>query len=518
MEYLQSLSSKLVEEHFIDRVRSPERHRVIFQSKRPNGAPSVQIFLDAVAVQCHLDLALISYIRIPSTPNNGGIDDLVYRGGLSNPPSVFRTMATSINDLPVEIITRIITIGCEDLPDRLYYASERRKLKPLALVASMVCQDWHSIVMARSNYHLWSTKLLLAFLGGYSYFDTTEEIAKFRDLLSKSSLGDLDLDLRFPGLLEDPSSLVERLFLHTFTFLVPYSHQIRRLTIGSRPTRAVISILYSLKPLTRLEEFKLYFFRPGTYGLTVRRVHDWRYRLANIGPIDCQWTAARCRYAIGDSRGETRFPDHISSITLDFDETLIAKWSDIAMLLKENPRLKTLSLGPFILKDAPPVSSESHGDHESKPSETQILLEFLEVVDVRADIGTLFTFMTYLRLPRIESLDLDILDTKDFDVQPIPGPPKDSPPPLRVSSLRVLELLFHEKTWMKLHDSFIQTILPPSMTAVVLRFAEEVSECHPLHPAPADTSPQFIRPVVSTLISASEALSLIGWVFSRDGT
>ncbi len=183
-------------------------------------------------------------------------------------------LATSIADLPREIVNRIITIGCEDIPPLDTYESESRRLDPFARTASVVCREWRSLVFARSNYHLWTARLIL-FEQRISH-DITAGISRFKHALSESLLSNLDLSLK----LSDDDELVERLIVHAFALVAPYSHQIRSITIRSRPLRALVSILNNLRPLPRLAKMELRFSHLG--NLWTRRPRMYSHLIRTV--------------------------------------------------------------------------------------------------------------------------------------------------------------------------------------------------------------------------------------------
>ncbi len=115
---------------------------------------------------------------------------------------------------------------------------------------SLVCKEWHALVHAPSNYHLWRTKAALYYIPPESG-DIAKDISLFARVLSTSQLSDLDLLLGIPEL-ETDDRLIERLMLHALSLLFPYRRQLRSIRIESRPLRAILSILIALRPLPRL--------------------------------------------------------------------------------------------------------------------------------------------------------------------------------------------------------------------------------------------------------------------------
>ncbi len=91
---------------------------------------------------------------------------------------------------------------------------------------------------------------------GSSSSGISDNISRFKYLLSESRLSDLDVWMIFPM---DNNYFVMRLMLHAFALLAPYSHQIRILRLWSQPLRALLSILNDFKPLPRLASLNLEF-------------------------------------------------------------------------------------------------------------------------------------------------------------------------------------------------------------------------------------------------------------------
>src|ERR1700761_7119274 len=71
--------------------------------------------------------------------------------------------------------------------------AQRRKMKLFARAASHVCGRWHSIAHARSNCHLWVTRISLISL----FEDMCVQLARLRTDLSRSNGSDLDVKLIF---------------------------------------------------------------------------------------------------------------------------------------------------------------------------------------------------------------------------------------------------------------------------------------------------------------------------------
>ncbi len=402
------------------------------------------------------------------------------------------TATTLITDLPPEIMIRIITVGCEDIPDLLQdYDSRHRSLKPFAKTASLVCQQWHTLVHDRSNYHFWITRISLSPAGCYlwdtvrifsnSDLDMAQNISNFKDLLLKSRHSDLDLLLGIPG---EDQILDQRLMIHAMGMLGPYKSQIRTIFIRSAPLQAIVSVLDTLRPLPRLAIFSLHF---SSEDLISSPTYD---------ALFCHDNAALDLSAEGDCREvslanyglhkQIILPNNIFSLTLRFDLSIAINWSGIASLLRAHPRLTYLSLrfvAPMNALASPPCYSDESGLPE-------VCMRSLRKLELHADISTIFALMTLFHLPSVTSLNL-ILDSTGLAIRKYITP-SVAPPPI-LASLSSLTLTIYEQRWTVLHDRLIQAILPPSLQFVLLHFHEDAAKW--------TTSPRILGPICVPCLS-----------------
>ncbi len=373
-----------------------------------------------------------------------------------------------MSPLPTELVNRIITIGCEELPNNYsnFTQFKPRSLKEFARTASTVCREWRALVLSPSNYHLWSTHLALSRRRitsdtfEYGCDDIAMHISRFTDMLSNSRLSDLDLSLVFP--VDD--KLAESLMVHLLALIAPYSRQVRSFILHSHPLRKIVSVLQNMQPLPRLARFILYFsseelldqlddvfsFRPGSLtldlstGINCRDVDmgTWAFTGGIILPINS-----------------------ISTLSIRFDKTDVCEWRAIAMLLEAQPFLTSLSFTSLVLRDTP-TSSSGTGSVEA-------CLPHLHTLAMHSDISSTLTLMAHLSLPHLASLDLSMYS---FESNLHKVKPSDIILS-RLVRLRHLQLDLFEKTWTTLHDYLIQAMLPPRLEKLTVNFNERISKC-----------------------------------------
>lgn len=304
-----------------------------------------------------------------------------------------------MGSLPTEIIGRIIELGCEEIPQsRCQFRSKPRRLKPFVRVASNVCRDWRALVHTPPNDRLWYTRLVLSYLPdspGSSSSGISDNISRFKYLLSESRLSDLDVWMIFPM---DNNYFVMRLMLHAFALLAPYSHQIRILRLWSQPLRALLSILNDFKPLPRLASLNLEFpsteVIPSPYDfLSVDHVDSV---LDLSGESSCQ-EISLSRWG---HQGEFIFPCNASRLTIRFEYPGRVKWRHLEALFRKHHEFKILSLKYTELGGAPPLSSYT--------VQSGLCFRSLCFLGFFAGIGSILTVVTLIDLPCLTSLELYI--------------------------------------------------------------------------------------------------------------
>jgi hypothetical protein len=91
---------------------------------------------------------------------------------------------TGIHDIPVEVVARIIELGCNRNDDSAHQRKPswrpiQRQLKPFAKLAAAVCNEWNEIVHARSGYRFWFCSLVF---DGQTFLTTFSRDPNERDI------------------------------------------------------------------------------------------------------------------------------------------------------------------------------------------------------------------------------------------------------------------------------------------------------------------------------------------------
>ncbi len=393
-------------------------------------------------------------------------------------------MSMSITDLPLEIINRITTIGCEDIHTRGALRPVPRRLKRFAVTASLVCKEWHALVHAPSNYHLWHTLLTLFHFAPDSG-DIARDISQFANLLLGSQLSDLDLMLVFPGPeLETDDRLVERLMLHALSLLFPYHSQIRSIRIESQPRRAILSILNALESLPRLVLLSLessaeesvisphdgFPFEESAAVLDLCSEENFReVTLLNWGVI-----------------GEMRFPTNIHNLTFCMTNGSSIGWNDIARHLKWQSHLVSADLGPIAPIDTA-LSSSSNAVGCELRSSGVYHLKSLRSLMLQSDIVSIYKLMVLLDVPSLAELHLTTVSSGSGGSAGGAAPAYASP--RKLFALKTLQLFINEACWTITHDCLVRDILSSHLESVAIDLMGATITCSPLSPT---TPPSII--------------------------
>ncbi len=155
-------------------------------------------------------------------------------------------MPTTIRDLPIELLNRVFTVGCEEKESQRQsyiagHAQNRpRMLKRFAAKSSLVCRGWHTLIHEPSNYHFRVTLIRIQKLGSYHAFDIGRVAAHVKDFLSRSQSSDIDVFFTLPSTdpdIEQRNTLTERLMVHLFSLLIPFGRSNSISRLGLPPTR-----------------------------------------------------------------------------------------------------------------------------------------------------------------------------------------------------------------------------------------------------------------------------------------
>src|ERR1700761_1687477 len=150
-----------------------------------------------------------------------------------------------ISELPNELLTKILTIGCDLSPssdtkrfpdyDEGYYRpiSHPRRLKPFVGIASFVCRQWYDVTHSKGNYHFWVTALDLRASSGGSGPPIDRQLYYFKRDLDSSQDSDIDLFLGLNDVYSDSvfgrshEPVVLNLLLHGINMIRPHIGRIR---------------------------------------------------------------------------------------------------------------------------------------------------------------------------------------------------------------------------------------------------------------------------------------------------
>ncbi len=150
----------------------------------------------------------------------------------------------------------------------------------------------------------------------------------------------------------------ERIMVHAMTLFIPYSRQLRRISISSRPLLPVLSVLNALKPLPRLELLHLSnsdTYRDG-FSLTANDpgelLFDPFFRCLDLSETDhCQKLTIKSWRVLG----EIVAPSHAGSIDIEdcCDRWTEVPWDSFVKFFSNASGLEDLRLDPIYLRDMP---------------------------------------------------------------------------------------------------------------------------------------------------------------------
>lgn len=150
---------------------------------------------------------------------------------------------SSIHDLPDELLARIFTVGADDVeaspdfePRLSSLVPGRRFARSFTRVIQRICWRWHSIVLEKTNAHLWA---LYAQLNTQAQEDICSLLAKFKYDIRQSTSGgrcDLWIKLRASRAWLGWSSSEHRHFRFidtAITLLTDHQDRLARFDLGS---------------------------------------------------------------------------------------------------------------------------------------------------------------------------------------------------------------------------------------------------------------------------------------------
>src|ERR1700761_5136177 len=331
-------------------------------------------------------------------------------------------MESSFN-LPDELISRIITIGCESLQPLgslmsppissekflLIDRDVRRKMKPLARKASHVCRRWHGIAHARSNYHLWITYLYLTGRNSMASVSLPEkdicaQVAEFKLSLDQSLGSDLSVSVTWDALQDLSRDIVNGLLTHAIVMLIPHQHQITQFHsfFDSLYTATIVySILNRMANACQLEDLALHYMN-GMSGdiYHIPEFSSVEHDLLDITTINEELhlernlTSLRRVHICGTNIWyRLTLPETIIDITLMWTAT--ARWSSLKYFLYRHQALRNAELGDLNITDWPSGLTTPN---------MQVSLPSLERLSFEADIVTAQALLLGADLPVLERL------------------------------------------------------------------------------------------------------------------
>jgi hypothetical protein len=152
--------------------------------------------------------------------------------------------------VPDEIISRIITIGCDvaawsEVQPNTLQKSKKPIPYPFAVNSRAVCQRWHAIVHTRSNAHMWC---ILADLAHPDTHDERSTLARFQSRLSSSSGCDIYVNYQTVAMEEhtiSSDSFEIRTLVLVMKLIKPYRMHVAalRFQLRSNMTRIIVAQL-----------------------------------------------------------------------------------------------------------------------------------------------------------------------------------------------------------------------------------------------------------------------------------
>jgi hypothetical protein len=401
----------------------------------------------------------------------------------------------TLQNLPLEIIARILFLGCDNYFEFSSAGSPGiRRLKPFAKVAASVCRDWRDIVRARSGHRYWCKYLIFGSSGGewIRNFDAAKAAAQFKHWLESSD--NCDIDLRFTiysyGTLSQTLEPIERFSIHVFLMLVPFAGQIRSMSIHSRPLTQWLLAITSLGPLPRLEYLEL----SGDTKSSIDPVDSLLSRKYTIVLLDLDLSSALDGLTLvlknWNVLGHIKTHQNISDLTVTncWSRNLAsASWEDVYQLLKENLDIRNLNLS---------TSGVAFAFKQTRAAPA--CLPLLKAASLRTSAETFCALFCLFSPSSLQTLDLTLVGADRV----VDGSPSPSDL-VQLPSLVNMRLRFYCSSWTEMHDNCFVALLPPRLQEVSLLFANK-QYTPPLWPL---SNP---RKYVSHLeINAS---SRVGWI------
>jgi hypothetical protein len=367
---------------------------------------------------------------------------------------------TTIYDLPVEIVTRILTIGCEDAgPPTGGDKSHHHRLKSFALIASKVCTGWREIIRLPAGSQFWIATVYVS-----DRKAICEDITLMKSILETSLSCDIDARIESYSNFQEPShstsviSSQQRLLLHSIRLLAPYSRQLLQLIIRIPRSRYLLSILAAFAPMPRIVSASIVANESPFDARLVTSLIDVPseildplvpFKLLNLS------TSFNCSHITLCATDITRmmFPPSLSNLSIEkiCPQGVLLTWKEVVELFISIGTIAPSCLELSILLAANQLSADAY----ETPRELRI-----KRLSIISDLMTFTGIFRAFSMPALEGLFINF--SSDIDLAVSYNSTHLKPLP----SLR--DLTVYSTAWTDTHDAIMYHLLPPQLGSVIL--------------------------------------------------
>jgi hypothetical protein len=374
------------------------------------------------------------------------------------PPDVPQPSA-SIHDLPIEIITRVLTIVCEDF-SRGNSHSHYRRLKPSAEAVSRVCRGWRAFLYEPAGFQFWIASIYIS--DTHPHRELCADLALMYRILETSQSCDLDITVFLtrnmpPGALQSAATNAEqRLVLHSIRLLTPHAHQIRCLVLGSPPFRCLFSMLVAFAPMPRLREVHLVVnWEDQSIGTSIRDdPSEILQPLQHLQYLDFSRSSNCTKMRLnGIDIFKVVPPPSLANLAIGgpCEEDDSPAWNEVVNF---PTRIGTVSHSRY---SHAKVQAADHLPVDREEVRRVLHMKHIKIVsDLNTFVGILCSFST----PALERLTIDF--SREGFVGQIPLNPKE------LISLQHLTLKIDMASWTETHDAVIDHLLPSRLESFSL--------------------------------------------------
>jgi hypothetical protein len=115
---------------------------------------------------------------------------------ISSPAEAGAAPFSPFDNIPNELLTRIITIASDDTshPDTEISKYGKRVMYPFGRVASLVCRRWFDVTRSSANGHLWKTRVIVRLRDSFRRHYATQALVDLKIALAGSFGSDLEVE------------------------------------------------------------------------------------------------------------------------------------------------------------------------------------------------------------------------------------------------------------------------------------------------------------------------------------